>query len=50
MREILEPLALDELPRARTFDEIESEQDAQLAALLAADAEAAAELERVTGG
>lgn len=50
VREILEPLALDELPRARTFDEIESEQDAQLAALLAADAEAAAELERVTGG
>ena len=40
VRNILEPIALDELPRARTFDEIDREQ-AELLALIqsAADAE-----------
>ncbi|MEZ5243932.1 MAG: penicillin-binding protein 2 [Acidimicrobiales bacterium] len=38
VRNILEPLALDELPRARTFDEIDREQAEQLALIESAAA------------
>jgi len=39
VRNVLEPLANDELPRARTFDEIESAQADQLAQIAADEAE-----------
>jgi penicillin-binding protein 2 len=43
VRGILEPVARDELPRARTFDEIESAQATRLAALSEAEAESESE-------